>query len=88
MVGNLSGNPGDGELIEMEEPGPIVEWWNSRSESTKTIIKAVAIGASIFLGKKIFNAISKRWQETKVEEMEEVIEDDGEDEGEFEEEEE
>lgn len=42
----------DGDVITMEEAGPVVAWWNGLSPSTRTLIKAAGIGFAIWGGKK------------------------------------
>jgi hypothetical protein len=62
--------------IVMQEAGPIRAWWDGLSPSTKTIFKAAALGAAIFVGKKIFDVAKKKFAASAVKEMAAVDEED------------
>jgi hypothetical protein len=54
--------PVNGDVITMEEAGPVRAWWDGLGEGTKTLIKAAAIGGLIWGGKKMFDYASRQWK--------------------------
>lgn len=64
----------NGEVITMEEAGPIRSWWSGLSDNTRLLFKAAGIGLAIFVGKRVFDSALKNMKLQNVREVRKELE--------------
>jgi len=53
-----------GQIVEMQNVGPLRAWWDGLSPATRTVAKAAIIGAAIFGAKWLYDFTKKKMGET------------------------
>ena len=63
-----------GEVITMEEVGPVRSWWSGLSDTTRLLIKGAGIGLAIFIGKRMLDSAMKNMKLQQVSEVRKELE--------------